>query len=360
MFLKAVLRTAALIPFLYNAASAQTACNNSPSLCNRAYNNITHLGAHDSPFLRDKSTSFSTSGNQYYDSPTQLDSGVRLLTAQVHKNGNSSTGASQWHLCHTNCGLLDMGTLSNWLGTIKTWMDNNPNDVVTILLVNSDNASPAELGSEFKTAGIDKYAYTPPSLSSVPKQWPTLQSLISNNTRLMTFVASLSTPSSDYPWLMDEFTFIFENDFNNQSPTDYQCTPARPTSLNNSTSSAASSGRMFLMNHFLYNTGLFGIQTPNSDYANITNAQTGVGSLGEQLTKCTAVYNKPPTFTIVDFTNMGPAMESVDKANGVSGATGRRTLPTVALNEKVSGGPQTRGSVLAVVVAVVVAVAFGS
>ena len=42
-----------------------TACNNSPSLCDKSYGEITPLGAHNSPFVRDESTDFSTSGNQY-------------------------------------------------------------------------------------------------------------------------------------------------------------------------------------------------------------------------------------------------------------------------------------------------------
>lgn len=42
-----------------------SACNNSPDLCRRSYSSVTHLGAHDSPFLRDASTGYSESGNQY-------------------------------------------------------------------------------------------------------------------------------------------------------------------------------------------------------------------------------------------------------------------------------------------------------
>ena len=201
MFFKSLLQASALLPLFYTSASAQTACNNSPSLCNKAYNNITHLGAHDAAFLRDSTTSFSTSGNQYYNATVALDAGVRLLSAQVHKLNNTS-GDEAWHLCHSSCDLLDAGTLEKWLASIKTWMDNNSNDVVTILLVNSDNASPSDLGAQFQASGIDKYAYAPTNGSSIPTTWPTLQSLISNNTRLMTFVASLSTPSSDYPYLM--------------------------------------------------------------------------------------------------------------------------------------------------------------
>lgn len=42
-----------------------TACNNSPDLCDKSYGEITHLGAHDSPFVRDASTSNSVAGDQY-------------------------------------------------------------------------------------------------------------------------------------------------------------------------------------------------------------------------------------------------------------------------------------------------------
>ena len=346
----------ALSTLLYSTATAQTACNNSPSLCSRAYNNITQLGAHDSPLLRNKNTSFSTSGNHYYDTTTQLDAGVRLLSAQVHKN-NNGTGADAWHLCHSSCNLLDAGTLESWLSTIKAWMDSNQNDVVTVLLVNSDSASASDLGSQFNSSGISEYAYTPPS-TGIPTTWPTLDNLIGNGTRLMTFVASLSEVSTQYPFLMDEFTYIFENEYENVNPSNYSCTPDRPTGL--TTSTAASSGRLFLMNHFLYENQLFGIQSPNETYANTTNAQTGYGSLGSSVSNCTSVYSKAPWAVLVDFFNVGPAIASVDAANGITVATGRRSLSTSPLTQESEGGAaKAQGSLLAVVVAVVVAVAFG-
>src|SRR5215469_8287783 len=105
-------------------SSSTIACNNSPSLCSRSYSNITHLGAHDSPFVANSSNSFTVSGNQFYSSTTQLSAGVRLLTAQVH-NGNSSTGETEIHLCHSSCRLYDAGKLEDWLSGIKGWMDDN-------------------------------------------------------------------------------------------------------------------------------------------------------------------------------------------------------------------------------------------
>ncbi|RYN99439.1 hypothetical protein AA0120_g1874 [Alternaria tenuissima] len=359
MFSRSILlQASALLPLLYAPASAQNACNNSPDLCTRPYNNITYLGAHNSPFLRNKETSFSTSGNHYYNTTTQLDAGVRLLSGQVHKaNG---TGNDAWHLCHSSCDLLDAGTLESWLSEIKTWMDANTNDVVTLLLVNSDNASPADLGGVFSSSGLDKIAYSPPSLTTTPQTWPTLDTLIGNNTRLMSFVASLSNPSSDYPYLMDEFVYMFENDYENVSPSNYSCNPSRPEAVTGNPSTALESGRMFLQNHFLYETQLFGIQSPNETYANVTNAETGFGSLGESIQECEGIYGKPASFVMVDFFNVGPAIASVDRANGVSGAQGRKSLSTEALVQSTGAGVRERGSLLAVVLTVGVAVFFGA
>ncbi|KAF2272358.1 uncharacterized protein EI97DRAFT_426474 [Westerdykella ornata] len=362
MYWKTPLQATFLLPFLYSTVTAQVACNNSPQLCNRPYSNITHLGAHNSPFLRDESTSFSTSGNQYFDTITQLEAGVRLLTAQVHKLNNTE-GNQAWHLCHSSCDLLDAGTLQDWLSKIKTWMDSNPNDVVTLVLVNSDDATPQDLGPLFQLSGIDKYAYTPTSSPPSNGVWPTLNALIQANKRLITFVASI-TPSPQFPYLLDEFSFVFENNFENESPTDFSCTPNRPSGLG-TPEQALATGRMFLMNHFLYQAQIFGIQTPDEENVNVTNAQSGRGALGTQLRNCaTQQGGRPPTFVIVDFFNVGPAVASVDAVNGVQGSVvGRRTLTDKVVMGSTSGVEGSvvkgKGSLVAVVVAVVVLVGLG-
>lgn len=221
------------------------ACNNSPSLCSRQYNNVTHLGAHDSPFVRDASTGYTTSGNQFYNSRVQLSAGVRLLTAQLQRTNTTSTG--QLHLCHTDCGLLDAGKLSDWLGDVKSWMDSNPNNVVTILLVNGADASASDIAAEYQEAGIVDYSYTPSS-SSATRNWPTLQSMINNGTRLLNFVASISDNSAA-PYLMNEFNYIFENNYDVTDLSGFSCTADRPSSVQANTAGAIYSGMMPLMNH---------------------------------------------------------------------------------------------------------------
>lgn len=58
----------ALLPLVAARAltpRAKPACNNSPTLCSKSYGEITYLGAHDSPFVRDASTDHSIAANQY-------------------------------------------------------------------------------------------------------------------------------------------------------------------------------------------------------------------------------------------------------------------------------------------------------
>lgn len=306
--------------------SRSTACNNSPGLCSKNYDRVVHLGAHDSPFVRDASTSFSTSGNQYYNSTVQLAAGVRLLTAQVHKSN------SAWHLCHSSCDLLDAGLLSSWLSEIKSWMDKNPNEVVTILLVNSDGATRSQLHAEFTKSTITSYAYKP-AFTAAPTTWPTLQTLISADTRLITFVASLN--ASDTPagtsYLMDEFTYVFENDYNNVKFADFNCEPNRPSGL--SSLAMLGTNRMPFMNHFLYTSsgGILNIETPDVDNITTTNSQstTTLGALGSAADNCTTAYNgRPPTFLLVDFFDEGPAIDTVDRLNGVTSPVGRTAVPS--------------------------------
>ncbi|KAK3676983.1 hypothetical protein LTR78_003188 [Recurvomyces mirabilis] len=331
--MKKLLLLPAALRVAYAASSnSSTACNNSPSLCSRAYDNITHLGAHDSPFIRDASNGYDVSGNQYLNTTAQLSAGVRLLSAQVQTNSSAGT----LNVCHTSCSLLDAGRLRDWLSEVNTWLTINPNEVVTILLVNGASATASDLAAEYEAAGISNIAYQPSS-SRATTQWPTLQTLINDGTRLVNFVADLSSNSAA-PYLMNEFTYIFENNYDITDLTGFSCTANRPTSLGNNTNSALSSGMMPLMNHFLYEQAVFGIQTPNDTYLSVTNSENGgVGSLGNAATQCTSEYGRAPTFILVDFFNAGPAIATVDRLNGVTNPVGRTTTSTAVQNQSTSG-----------------------
>ncbi|KUJ07231.1 uncharacterized protein LY89DRAFT_678194 [Mollisia scopiformis] len=310
-------------------STSTVACNNSPELCNRNYNNITHMGAHDAAFLRDSSTSFSTSGNQYYNATKALSAGLRLLQAQVH-NSNGTL-----ELCHTTCTLLDAGSLESWLADIKTWMDDNANEVVTLLLVNSDDEDASTFGTAFEASGISTYGYTPTSTTGPISTWPTLQTLITANTRLVTFIASI-TYDSTYPYLLSEFDYVFETAYGVSSLSGYNCTLNRPTTLS-SASSAISSGYMGLTNHFTDTAEAFGITIPDVTDIETTNsyATNTTGTLGTQGAQCESEWGTKPTFMLVDFWNVGPSIQTADNLNGIT-ATGRTNVSTAELTSSSS------------------------
>lgn len=348
-----LLPSALRLAYAQSSDSSSAACNNSPDLCDRAYNSITHLGAHNSPFVRNAANNYDLSGNQYFNSSTQLSAGVRLLTGQVHTNDDSG----ELHVCHSSCSLFDAGRLSDWLSEVNDWLANNPNDVVTVLLVNGAGASASELDAEYQNAGIGDIAYTPTSssssaasatasgstatTSSSSSDWPTLQSLINSGTRMINFVATLDN-NSGAPYLMNEFDYIFENDYDNTSPSDFSCEPDRPSSVS-SAQQAINQGMMPLMNHFLYaEVSAFDIQYPNETYITTTNSPNGgAGNLGTAASECSNQYGQAPTFVLVDFFNVGPAIDTVDRLNGVSNPVGRATVSDEVMGSGTSGAVTT-------------------
>ena len=202
---------------------------------------------------------------------------------------------------------------------------------MTIILVNSDNAAASDLHAEFQAASITSYAYTPPSPSSTLQTWPTLENLIANNTRLITFVASLdSSTNTVAPYLLDEFTFVSENPFEVTSLSGFSCDPDRPASVKGAAKTAVNQGLLPLINHFKDIQQAFGITVPDIGNISTTNGQSdSVGSLGATATQCKSVYGKAPTFILVDFFEQGQqgqAINTVDSLNSIT-AVGRTTPP---------------------------------
>ena len=252
---------------------------------------------------------------------------------EKRQNGATGTDLAMWRLCHSNCLLYDGGSLLDWLSGIKGWLDAHPDDVVTVVLVNSDNADAPTLNSIFTAANITNYAYTPPNAQSAPKAWPTLNDLIAQDKRLMVFIADLAPASNTVaPYLMNEFTFIFENNYDNVHPTDFSCQPNRPSTLENNIPLALQSNYLPFMNHFRYdNTN--GIEIPSVENVQTTNAASGgAGNLGDAAANCTAAWHRAPAFILVDFYFVGTPLGVVDSLNGVAGqTTGRLAVPdTVA------------------------------
>lgn len=301
-------------------SASSDACNNSPSLCSKKYNEVTYLGAHDSAFLRDDSTDNSIAGNQYLNATRALDAGLRLLQAQVH----DEDGALQ--LCHTSCNILDAGPLTDWLSGIADWMGENPSEVVTVLLVNSDDHTADDFGKSFNDSGLSAHSYTPPTTEATG-DWPTLQDMIAQDTRLVSFVTDVD-PSTAYPFILSEFDFVFETSFEVTELSGFNCTLDRPSRID-SASEAISRNYMSLLNHFKYQSLGAGIMLTDVDAIDtINSAGSAEGNLGAHLDACADEYGAVPNFILVDFWNEADPLDAVDSTNGLDDITGRTEAST--------------------------------
>lgn len=158
------------------AASDVAVCNGHVELCDRKYSNLTFIGAHDSPFVGDD-----MADNQNITVQEQLAMGVRFLQGQTHdKKGTIE-------MCHTDCDMRDAGSLEEMLMPIKTFLDANPTEIITLLLTNSDAFNGSEFDAVFKKVGLDTYAFAPERKLKAD-QWPTLREMIDKGQRLVVFM----------------------------------------------------------------------------------------------------------------------------------------------------------------------------
>ncbi|KAK0945876.1 hypothetical protein LTR29_002733 [Friedmanniomyces endolithicus] len=247
-----------------------------PSLYGRRYSEQTFVGTHDSVAVRTPENGWSLSGNQYYNVTVQLQTGVRMLQAQGHRDRN---GSNEIRLCHFNCALMDGGSLTEHLNIVKEFLDANPSEVVTLLFVNTGPPLEHWAGAYINT-GLDLVSYTPPPCkrggSMTIDDWPTVADMVSSNKRLVTFLSN-GANENRVPYLLNQFDYMFETNFGIDEPDQYTCAPARPRWRNPSYIPP----RLSLVNHFLY-AQFLGFRYPNATYANTTNAAGfHVGELGE-------------------------------------------------------------------------------
>lgn len=300
-----------LLPITVHASVIRQpkACNGHPELCNRKYSNITFIGSHDAPFVGSL-----PSDNQDLSITAQLNAGIRFLQGQTHKSPSLLGNSKTLDLCHSKCLLEDAGSLTSFLTTLKTWLDNNPNEVLTLLLTNGDNVDISLFSAAFTAAnGITKYTFTPTTTSGVPLQpptWPTLSQLITANTRLVVFL-DYGANTAKTPYILDEFAYFFEDAFDTTDPSFADCSVNRPPH-------ADPKGRMYIANHFL-SSEIAGLDVPDRADVGTTNAATGgKGSIGKQAGTCAALYGRNPNCVLVDFEDKGQVFRAQSALNGLS------------------------------------------
>ena len=274
-------------------------CNGFDELCDRVYSNITFMGTHDSAMAGNPANAFNDQDISLID---QLNMGIRFLQAQTHYVDGTL------EMCHTTCipDVSDVGPLSDYLTTVKSFLDGSPNEVVTLLLTNGDYVGVGNFSNIFSSVGLDNYTFTPSSNPLPIGSWPTLGDLISNGTRLVVFL-DYDADSSGAPYILDEFSYFFETPYDVTDTSFSNCSIDRPPG-------ASAEGRMYLVNHYLDND-ILGIDTPDYAAADTTN---GAASIDANVAECVGSYTNNPNVILVDWVDHGDVISVGNALNGLS------------------------------------------
>jgi hypothetical protein len=183
-----------------------------------------------------------------------------FLQHKVHASSDTETKVHELHLCHNSCALFDVGPLSHWLLGVRLWLDQNPNEVATLVLADYCPVSAWKIKAEYSKGHLARHGYTtavPPLTSDSNKTRPTLGKMIDKGERLVNFINALASDKENASHLLNTFRFIWENANAITPASAFTCTPDRPVNTT-SIAEARASGRLILMNH-LYWQQAFGV-----------------------------------------------------------------------------------------------------
>jgi hypothetical protein len=278
-------------------------CNGSIDLCSKQYNEVAYLTTHNAFNSDEDGLLFP---NQTYNIASQLNDGVRGLMIDVYNHFGTPTA-------YHSVFMLGTIPLSNIFNDIKTFLDNNPNEVVTIILECYVTANDIE--NEVNQSGLSSYLYT--HNNSIG--WPTLQNMIDNDNRLVIFT-DVDDASSSQSWYHYAWDYAVETHYSVESINDFTCDFNRGDPLND----------LFILNHFVTDANLgYGLYTESNDVnANpffITRALN-----------CQSQTNKFPNFVTVDYYELGDGLAVVDELNILNATSTINQMSTISKREIVS------------------------
>jgi len=269
------------LQFLMHISYAQ--CNGSIDLCSKQYNEVAYLTTHNAFNSDEDGLLFP---NQSNNIASQLNDGVRGLMIDVYDHFGTPTA---YH------SVFALGTipLSDIFNDIKTFLDNNPNEIVTIILECYVTANDIE--DEINQSGLSNYLYTHNSV------WPTLQNMISNNNRLVIFT-DVNDASSSQSWYHYVWDYAVETHYSVGNINDFTCDFNRGDAVND----------LFIFNHFVTDGTLgYGLYNESND----VNANP---FFINRALDCQIQTNKFPNFVTLDYYELGDGLAVVDHLNGIT------------------------------------------
>ncbi|KAL8473082.1 hypothetical protein ACS0TY_030061 [Phlomoides rotata] len=236
--------------------------------------------------------------NQEDSVTNQLRNGVRGLMLDMYDFENDI-----W-LCHSFRGQCYNFTAFepavNTLKEVEAFLTQNPSEIVTIIIEDYVH-SPKGLTKVFGDAGLDKYWYPVAKMPKKGEDWPTVNSMVKNNYRLLVFTSDSSKEAAEgiaYQW-----KYMVENESGDPGVVPGSCPKRKESKPLNSKSAS-----LFLMNYF-----------PTIPVQNEACKEHSA-SLADMVATCyKSAGTQMPNFLAVNFymrSDGGGAFDDLDRMNG--------------------------------------------
>lgn len=264
--------------------ATEVKCNGAAVLCERRYDEVVNLTAHNAMSNADEGFWFAP--NQDHDIARQLADGVRGLSLDVHPHPDD---AGDPLTCHGTCA-GGSKLLGLTFETVRLFLESQTDAVVTILY-ESAGVDDATVAAVLRQAGLTPFLYT----QTTDATWPTLGAMIAAGKRLVVFsqdgagVADAVLPMWAYTW---------DTPYAAETIGDFSCEVGRGAHTNG----------IMQINHF--------ITAPLAGRYWAEQANTR-DVLMDHVTACRDRWGKWPTFLWVDWYATGDALRVVRELNGI-------------------------------------------
>ena len=297
------------------APPASRECNGHRELCGRRYDEIVQAATHNSMSSPDvvriwpehdgdiraqldfgiRTLLIDTKYWTAVDTAAELSTVERLLPADIASSlfealGSRTHPRPGTYLCHSRCayGAIPFGAA---LRTIKSFLDDNPDEVVTLII--EDEISRKDTALAFADVGLTDMVYD--SNDQGAEHWPTLGDLIERGERVVVFSEHLGPPPS---WYRDVDDVIQDTPFDVRDAGMFTCALNR----------GAADAPLFLLNHWVQR------EAPDRADAVVVNEQRFIV---DRARACNAERGRLPNFIAVNFFSIGDLMHAVDELNEV-------------------------------------------
>lgn len=256
--------------------------NSDIALLPKKYDSVCFLMTHNSMNSSEKGYAIP---NQTYSISNQLNAGVRGLMLDTY-DGTDGV-AITYHAIEA----LGSQKLVDVLEEVKAYLQQNTNAIISIIFQNEGGN--AQLEQAIDSIGLDAFTYT----HTAGTAWPTIQTMVNNNQRLVLFVEKNKLPRASY--LMNAFSIIFDTKYEFKNVNEF-----------NSDLNRGRNGRreLYLVNHWLSNS----LGLPDKNLAPQANARAVVG---KRVQDCSSANNHFINFLGVDFVEIGDTKAVVDSIN---------------------------------------------